>query len=198
MAQVVAAYHSISTYSDLGSAIVRFARSDLVFTVKFETLFKRPGRLRFAWTSESNSTPGYVQTGLIWCDGTTAWKNYSFQGGKPEQKKSLDLIVAGATGASSGTAHHIPRLLSDEVTGTRLDELQDLKITGKDTADGVECIVVVGFYKNDGECKVWIGREDHFIRRIEERSTQDTQEQVRTRIVVNQEISDSRFSEQGR
>lgn len=195
MRQVVETYHSFSTYADKGTAIVHL--TSLKYTVEFKTLFKRPARLRFEWTVERTEPPGLKQHGLIWSDGTNAWASYSFRGNKLEQKKDLDLAVAGATGASCDTAHTIPRLLADDVGGVRLDEIQDLKILGNDTADGVECVVLVGHYRNVPERKIWVGRTDHLIRRIEDRSQVMTREEVRTQIVVNQEIPDSRFSKRG-
>jgi outer membrane lipoprotein-sorting protein len=204
MRQVVETYHSLSTYADQGTSIVRL--TSVNYTVGFEMLFKRPARLRFEWTNERSEPPGLKQHGLIWSDGTNAWASYSFHGNKLEPKKDLDLAVAGATGASWGIAPTIPRLLTDDVSGFRLDEIQDLKIVGNDTADGVECVVLVGInryrpkptgpYASE-EWKIWVGRLDHLIRRIEKRSDGSMQEEVRTQIVVNQEIPDSRFSERG-
>jgi outer membrane lipoprotein-sorting protein len=194
--QVVAAYHSFSAYSDKGNAIVHLRDSD--YKIEFETLFKRPDKLRFAWTLEYSHTPGYHQNNVIWSDGTTAWASYSFHGSKPEQKGSLELAVASATGASWATAHTISRLLSDEVTGLRLDELRGLKVIGKDTVDGVDSVVVAGYLGSGEEYKVWIGSEDHLVRRIEKRSKDSTYQEVRKHILVNREIADSRFSESGR
>lgn len=194
--RVVAAYHSFSTYSDRGNKIVHLRSSD--YKIEFETLFKRPGKLRFAWTLEYSHTPGYRQKNVIWSDGTTAWASYSFHGSKPEQKGSLELAVASATGASWATAYTIPRLLSDEVTGLRLDELQSLKVIGKGTADGVDSVVVAGDVGSGEERKVWIGRKDYLVRRIEERSKDSTYQEVRKHILVDREIADSRFSESGR
>jgi outer membrane lipoprotein-sorting protein len=195
MRQVVETYHSLSTYADRGESIVRL--TSVNYMVEFETLFKRPARLRFEWTNERSKPRGLKQHGLIWSDGTNAWASYSFRGNKLEQKKDLDLAVAGATGASADTAHTIPRLLTDDVGGVRLDEIQNLKILGNDTADGVECVVLVGHYRNVPERKIWVGRTDHLIRRIEDRSQGMMREEVRTQIVVNEEIPDSRFSERG-
>jgi len=168
--------------------------------VEFKTLFKRPGRLRFEWTVQRTEPPGLNQRGLIWSDGTNAWASYSFHGNKLEPKKDLDLAVAGATGASWGTAATIPRLLTDDIRGSKLDKLQDLKISGNDTADGVECVVLVGnnYASVRTECKIWIGRTDHLIRRIEERSEGMRREEVRNQIVINEEIPDSRFSQRGK
>jgi hypothetical protein len=194
MRQVVETYHSLSTYADRGTSIVRL--TSVNYTVEFKTLFKRPARLRFEWTVERTES-ALKQHGLIWSDGTNAWASYSFHGNKLEPKKDLDLAVAGATGASCDTAHTIPRLLTDDVGGFRLDEIQELKILGNDTADGVECVVLVGRYRNVPERKIWVGRTDHLIRRIEERSEGMMREEVRTQIVVNQETPDSRFSERG-
>jgi len=195
MRQVIETYHSLSTYADKGTSIAR--STSVNYAVEFKTLFKRPARLRFEWTNERSEPSGLKQHGLIWSDGTNAWASYSFRGNKLEPKKDLDLAVAGATGASLGTAHRIPRLLTDDVSGRRLDEIQDLKILGNATADGVECVVLVGHYASVQECKIWVGRADHLIRRIEERSQAMMREEARTQIIVNQEIPDSRFSERG-
>jgi outer membrane lipoprotein-sorting protein len=201
MKEVVATYRALSTYSDKGTSIVRLGRVDSTYTIEFETLFKRPDKLRFAWTQRNNHTPGYKQSAVIWSDGATAWALASFRGNKPEQKKNLDAAVAAATGASWGTANKIPRLLSDEVGGLRLDEIKGSRVSGPDTADGVECVVIVGYLaigtERETERRVWIGREDHLIRRIEERWKTGTTVEARRQIVTNEDIADSRFSEQG-
>lgn len=195
MRQVVATYQSLLTYSDKGTSIVHLASVD--YRVDFETLFKRPGRLRFAWTVEYSETPGYKQSGLIWSDGTTAWASYSIHNNKLEPKKNLDLAVAGAIGASWGTANTIPRLLTDEISTVRLDELNRLRMIDNETVDGIECLVLVGYFASGEECKVWVGREDYLIRRIEERSETMRREDVRKQIVVNKDIAESRFTAQG-
>jgi hypothetical protein len=209
LSQVVAAYHSLSTYSDRGTAVDHMTGSDTVYTVEFETVFKRPNKVRFAWTSEVNHTPGHKQTGVIWCDGETAWASYSFHGNKPERKQNLEVAVAGATAASWGAAPTILGLLVDRFHEMiRLDERQGFKIAGNGSASGVESLILAAVDKDGTERKVWIGREDHLIRRIEERSKGwtrkgwqwkgQTREEVRTQIVVNRDLADSRFSKEGR
>jgi hypothetical protein len=153
MRQVVATYQSLLTYSDKGTSIVHLRSSD--HRVEFETLFKRPGRLRFAWTVEYSQPPGYKQSGLIWSDGTTGWASYSFHGNKLEPKKNLDLAVAGAIAASWGSAGTIPRLLTDQITAVRLDELNRLRMIDNEMVDGIECLVLVGYFASGEECKVW-------------------------------------------
>jgi hypothetical protein len=195
MRQVVAAYHSLSTYGDKGTSIIHLASVD--YRVDFETLFKRPGRLRFAWTVEYSETPGHKQSGLIWSDGPTAWASYSVNGNKLEPKKDLGLAIAGATGASWGSAHTIPTLLTDQVGLVRLDELKRLRMMGNETVGGVDCLVLIGYFASGEECKVWVGRDDYLIRRIEERSETMKREEVRTNIAINKELADSRFTERG-
>jgi outer membrane lipoprotein-sorting protein len=200
VAKIVTVYHSMSSYRDTGT-VVDYLRSQqrpgLEVTVRFETLFKRPNKLRFNWTVESSRIPGYEQRAMIWSDGTNTWTSYSFRGYKRERKATLDLAVAGATGASLGAAHRIPRLLTDQITGFRLDELGDLRIRGYEPTDGIECVVLVGF-RADTELTVWVGRQDHLIRRIKERWKDGTRVETRRSILVNQDIPDSKFSEQGR
>jgi outer membrane lipoprotein-sorting protein len=207
--QVIATYHSLSTYSDRGTAIVHMTSSDSVYKIEFETLFKRPNKVRFAWTLEFNHTPGHKQTGVIWCDGETAWTWYSFRDNNLERKANLEAAMASATGASWGTAPNILELLVDRFQEMiRLDERAAFKIAGKDLANGVECMKLVGTETDGDELKVWIGREDHLIRRVQEKMKGwsgyewkwkgATHEEMHTDIVVNQEIADSRFSKEGR
>jgi len=204
MRQIVDTYRSLLTYADKGRSIVRL--SSVNYTVEFETVFKRPARLRFNWTVQSSAIPAHKQHALIWSDGTKAWALYSFRGNKLEQKDDLGLAVAGATGASWRTAHDIPRLLTDDIRGFRLDEMRDLKMVGNHTIDNVDCVVLAGGYGYQSEraghyaineCKIWVGREDHLIRRIERRSEKSVQEEIRTQIVINKDIPDSKFTERG-
>jgi outer membrane lipoprotein-sorting protein len=195
MRQVVSTYQSLVTYTDKGTSIVHVVSSD--YRVEFETLFKRPGKLRFGWNVEYSHKPGHKDHSVVWSDGASAWASYSFHGNKVEPKTDLGLAVAGAIGASWGTASTIARLLTDEVRTVRLDELNRLKMIGNETVDGIDCFVVVGYFATGEECKVWVGRGDYLIRRIQERSETMQREEVRTQIVVNQEIPDSRFSQRG-
>jgi outer membrane lipoprotein-sorting protein len=196
MKQVVETYHSLSTYSDKGVSIDNVTGTNGAYEIRvdFETLFKRPRKLRFAWTLQYSYAPGKRQN-VIWSDGETVWSSYFFRRNEPSRAENLGSAVAGAIAVSQTTAHTITRLLSDEIPGIRLDELADLKVLGDDTADGVECFVLVGSYSS-GESRVWVGRQDHLIRRIEDRSKFGTRKEVRTQISVNQDIADSRFSEQ--
>lgn len=198
MKHVVDTYQSLSTYSDRGTSITKLSPDGPVYTVKFETLFKRQNKLRFAWTLEYSGIPAYKRSNVIWSDGESVWASYSSRGGKPERKISLEVAVAGAIGASWAAAHRITSLLSEEVGGVRLDQLQGLMIVGNDTVDGVRCTVVSGYLKSGTERKLWIDSKDYLIRRIAERSDSTTVEQLHTQILVNQDIANSRFSEQGR
>lgn len=206
--QVIATYHSFSTYRDRGTTVVHMRGSDVVYKVEFETLYKRPNKVRFAWTMEYNRLPGHKQNGVIWSDGETTWALYSFHGNQPEQKQSLEAAVAGATGASWGAAPTILGLLVDRFHETiRLDERQNFKIKDKDIENGVERLVLVGEDAEGDIFKVWIGSKDHLVRRIEERWKGKKhngwdwkggwREEVRTEIVVNQDLADSRFSKEG-
>jgi len=195
MARVVTTYRSLLTYSDSGTAIVSLGSTE--DKIEFETLFKRPGKLRFSWTIEHDRPKGFSQHGLIWSDGASAWVRYSFHGNKPERKKNLEVAVAGATGASYSTAHTIPRLLSVEVGGVGLDELQALRLLGTDSFDGVDCLMLVGSFRTGTEVKLWIGRRDYLVRRLQQLGKDVKIDEVRRDILVGHEIPDSRFTEQG-
>lgn len=197
LGNVVAAYHSVSTYRDNGTAIIHLTDSDASYRVEFETLFKRPNKLRFAWTQRSSRVPRYKQRGVIWYDGVAAWSRYSVRGNKVVRKRDLEVLVAGATGASWGTAHNVSALLCDEVGGTRLDDLQSVRMIGSEAVGGVECVVLLGELPSGGERKIWVGRRDNLIRRIQERFGNVKLDEVLTKISVNRDIVDSCFSENG-
>lgn len=198
MKRVVDTYRSLSTYSDQGTSITKLDPDGPVYTVKFETLFKRQNKLRFAWTLEYSRIPAYKRNNVIWSDGESVWASYSSRGGKPERKIDLGAAIAGAMGTSWAASYRITSLLSEEVGGVPLDQLQGLMIVGNDTVDGVRCTVVRGYVKSGTERKLWIDSKDYLIRRIAERSDDTTVEELHTQILVNQEIANARFSEQGR
>lgn len=197
LANIVAAYSSVSTYRDKGAAIVHLTDVDVSYRLEFETLFKRPNKLRFEWTQTYSRVPGHKQKGVIWYDGVTAWSRYSVRGNKVMRKRDLEVLVAGATGASWGTAHRVSALLCDDVRGTRLDDLRSVRIVGSDSVDGIECTVLHGEIPSGGERKIWVSKRDNLIHRIEERYGNVKLEEVLREIFVNEDIEDSRFSEIG-
>ena len=106
------------------------------------------------------------------------------------------MAVAGATGISQGMSHDVFRLLSNEVSGFRFDQLKHLRILGSEKIDGVECNIIEGF-QFESRVRLWIGREDHLVRKgIETQSDTNTNTFERTAIVVDGNIPDAVFDTQ--
>jgi hypothetical protein len=132
---------------------------------------------------------------VIWSDGTSAWSSFATTGNKSESEKSLALAVAAATGLSVCAAHAIPRLLTSEVHGLRIDDLDDYSVTGEESIDEVRCVQLTAYYRSGAKSTVWVGRDDNLIRKIVTDYPGAEQVETHTGIVVNREISDSDFKE---
>ena len=109
MGQLIAAYRSLSSYSDKGTSITRNKDGTYNKRVDFETLFKRPGKLRFAWSASYDhiDAPG-TRSNLIRCDGTTAWASYA------------------PTKTCRGSRSTLPSLLREEQVSLQLPCIQSL------------------------------------------------------------------------
>jgi outer membrane lipoprotein-sorting protein len=193
---VVATYQSLTSYRDRGVSVTQSTSGTGVpeRRLEFETLFTRPGKLRFAWDDEYSGRPGKEHY-VIWSDGTSAWSSFATTGNKPEGEKSLALAVCSATGLSVGAGHDIPRLLTNEVHGLRIDDLEDYNVTGEESIDGVRCVQLTAYYRSGAKSTVWVGRDDNLIRKIVTDHAGTEQVETRTGIVVNSDIGDSAFRE---
>jgi hypothetical protein len=193
---VVATYQSLTSYRDRGVSITTSANGTEVpeRRLEFETLFTRPGKLRFAWDEETSHWPGNTHY-VIWSDGTSAWSSFAHTDNTPERQESLALAVCSATGISAGAAHVIPKLLMTEIYGLRIDDLENYSVTGEESIDGVECVQLTAYYRSGARSTVWVGRDDNLIRRIITDHAGTEQIETRTAIVVNSEIGDSAFRE---
>lgn len=202
MSQVVATYKSLSSYRDRGRS-VQTLKSDSseknpsTVVIDFTTLFKRPNKFRFSWTRTENLGDGpYIsEKNAIWSDGTRIW-SFAASDSTPIAEESFAMAVAGATGVSQGTALHIFRLLTDDVHGFRFDQLRKLKIVRSEILSGIDCYVVQGSQYDMDNYELWIGKQDHLIRKgIDTQSDGNTASFERSGIVVNKDIADNQFRE---
>jgi len=202
--QTVATYQAMTTYRDHGWSVHTVKsfpteESPATVVIDFVTLFKRPSKFRFSWTTTDNFVGGpYTSKDAIWSDGLRVWGVWSYNENVPAPEESFNMAVAAATGVSSGTAHDIFRLLSDKISGFRFDQLRDLKIVRSEMLQGVDCYVVRGNNHGEVDHELWIGKKDHLIRKGIHTTAADgnTSTFERTDIVVNQDIQDSEFSPQ--
>ena len=166
LSQLSKAYQSVDSYSDTGlmETIWQPGEEDESTTqLSFSTHFKRPNLFRFEWCRFSRHSDLPNQVSVIWCDGKQAYSKYSFDD-KPRKEK-LNLVVAGATGVSSGTAHQILSLLIDEVGGRKISGWSDVVIAGTEEIDGEDCYRL---QRKVRDTNVWVSKLRSVILRIEE------------------------------
>ena len=200
---VVATYEAMSSYRDQGRSILtlgvqRDAGNTSRSLIEFRTLFDRHGRYVFAWTSSEDFSGENTESSsnCFWFDGSKGWYAERNYGGR-RRKSEMNLRDASAatTGISQGTSHEVFRLLTDEVGGLRYDQLKNLRITGKETTHGVDSDIVRGDYSDGSSTDLWIGRQDHLIRkRLDTALDGATTLVERTNIVVNSNIPATDFS----
>jgi outer membrane lipoprotein-sorting protein len=197
--RMVQSYRTLATYSDRGVSISHLGTGDRAFDERldFATSFKRPGKFRFAWTSQ---VP-YIKeehTNVIWSDGITSWSLYFYNDGVAKREKSLSMAIAGATGVSHGSALDISNLLMDDIGGLQLDMLKNYRIVGNENVDDVDCVILSGYYKDGTEQQIWVDKKDYVVRRIVEiEKGVTTREATLHDIKLNMELSDSSFTQDG-
>jgi outer membrane lipoprotein-sorting protein len=198
--KVVTTYQSLTSYQDSGRNIQTLGRkppgdNPPNITIEFKTYFKRSDKFLFSWISIEDLGDGiWKEKNAIWSDGKKAWSSYSYDHNVSGQEENFGMASAEATGITNGASHDIFRLLTDKVTGTRLDQLKDLNIVGSEKVFGIDSYIVRG--KTDlYMSKLWIGKSDYIIRRgMDTWSDGTTMTFERTGIILNQDIPDERFT----
>ena len=121
------AYAGCKTYRDSGAVKTDFIGADRNFTSEkpFTTAFVRPDKFRYEF--KDTKPNGRVSRFIAWKDGKDVRLWWDVQPGE-KKHDSLDIPVAMGTGISGSSAHTVPALLlPDEVSGSRLSELTDVK-----------------------------------------------------------------------
>lgn len=73
------------------------------------------------------------------------------------------MVVAGATGVSSGIAHVVIALLMEEIDGHRLTNLIDLSYVGSEALNGEECHHLHHSLRNS---HIWVSKKRSVLLRI--------------------------------
>lgn len=161
-------YRSLEGYSDTGVSRSLGLRRPRICT--FETSYLRPGLFRFAFeTPHPSPRRKHLSSKcVVGHDGEAPYffsKHYS-GAEQLEHPESLDLAVAGATGISSATAHHIGSLLFVEISGFTLLDLRRVRFRRNRMVLGVPCISVSGHHPRGGRYTAWFGADDLLLRRL--------------------------------
>jgi len=169
--QMAGAYGACKSYCDTGMVKTIFFTDDDTSIDKkpFTTAFVRPDRLRFEY-SFTHPIPGsQPKRHIVWAKGKDVRVWWDLEPGI-QKKASLNVALGGATGASSGSAHTIPKLLMpEEIEGAGVAELHQLRRMADTLLEDVACYRIEGKHKaSDGEpMTLWISKQTFLIHRID-------------------------------
>jgi hypothetical protein len=197
LAEVVKAYASMDSYSDVGSVTEQVHPGDPALRTEFSTLYKRPNLFRFEFSRPHPYPPlrHIVTRHIVGCDGFGA---YSLQRGHESEptlqtRDDLAHAVAGATGVSSGSAHNIGRLLLHEVAGMSILDLINPQFGAEMEIAGARCYSISARLPKGGERELCIERGTLLVRRVRTNHGKVPAEEVREAIRVNPPLDDASF-----
>ncbi len=163
---VLAAYAGFVSYTDVGTVdSLGLPGAGL----EFQTYFKRPLNFRFHWLSWhpyfGKTKPANENT--VWTDGKVFNRCYH---GETKTSKSFSMMIAGATGVSSGSVHNILNILvpgSLELSHV-WHEMTEIRLLPDEMVDGAECFHIIGTIKNSEDAEVWVEKKSSIVRRLKE------------------------------
>lgn len=189
-------YATYSSYQDEGVVITTYheATGGRIDKLSFKLFFSRPNRFRFEWLDYYLQESGLLK--VVWSDGADAFVYW--EPDRYEKKESLELIIAGATGISGGSAYTIPRLLIPAIEGWALTELTKTVLVGEEIFEGEVCYRIKGFDSGDDLTEIWISKTDFLIRKVTTHSTFETfstvEDEIHRNIKTNQPIAKTIFA----
>jgi hypothetical protein len=195
---VVTRYGSFTSYADEGSVRQQLKPEYPDIVTRFSTLFRKPAHFRFEF-SRPHSYPGLrdvVSRTLVVSDGASV--RYALR--RPQQPLQIETMdslaraVARATGVSSGSVHHIGRLLLPEVSGLSLLDLVDAQLDADATIGPMPCYRLTARHPRNGAPEeLWIEKDTLLIRKRKHSGTfpaEETRENVR----VNEPLDEALFN----
>jgi hypothetical protein len=201
LAEVAARYASITSYSDCGAVHTHLIDNDRMFTTIFSTLYKKPSLYRFEFERPNPYPPlqNIITRHAVVFDGSTAhtWKQRGTDAPQSKVAESFSLAIAAATGVSSGSAHHIGRLLIPTISGYSILDLVDLRQDMDTVVDGTPCYSVAARYPKSAtpDMEFVIEKDTLLIRRIKTfGGAIFSATELRHNIRVNEPIDDAMFS----
>lgn len=180
-------YAEAASYSDVNSAVYRNRDGSERLTVSFRIWFARPDRFRVDAESKSPSSSAPRREAL-WTDGKT------IRGWASDKPVSILAKMQLAGSGMFGTyAYHVPTLLEESYGARRrLHELTAPKLVGEEAVEGVDCYKVSGAWSGDNY-RIWIGKEDHLVHKIEATYSDHELAEIHREIVIDQPIDPEIF-----
>jgi outer membrane lipoprotein-sorting protein len=158
--QMEATYAATRSYLDNSSARFRNPDGSEGTQVDFKLWFSRPKFFRIDATTRRAPDAKPVRE-VMWFDGEMArmWSSTS-----PVVARTK-IQLAGSK--MFGTyAYHVPTMLEASYAGPRrLHQLESTTLAGEEAVEGVDCYHVKGAWQGD-PYEVWVGKEDHLVRKI--------------------------------
>ena len=161
--QVKEAYSALNTYQDEGVASV--FRSNKTKTIPFRNFFSKPSKVRFEFVTFHPFFPLSLWpiNYAVWYDGTNS---YFACGGKVEKRNSIYAAWGGAYGKSFDASPHLSSFLLQRALGSGVYKGKYWTVVGTGKVRDVDCIhAEVKQWRGD-DVHVWVGKQDHMIRRI--------------------------------
>ena len=189
-------YSRLASYQDEGILVTTNDEptGGTIEKMPFKTFFKRPNLFRFEWTDFVITKLGTKR--LVWSNGKEAFTYW--EPDRYEKEESLGLAVAGASGASSGTAHTVSELLlPNEIGDSGLKRLVRVSLLGEDVVEGVPCYHIKATEVSD-LIELWVGKNDSLLRKLRRETKFPDRlwirEEVRRKIQVDQSIPEVVFN----
>lgn len=188
-------YGGVASYQDAG-VVEEFSGKTTAKrrkVISFETYFARPQFFRFEWM-DFHFSPESTGKNILWCDGKQTYSLYTFEP-EVEVREDLSMGIAGATGISRSSAHTVPRLLSEAVSGFTLTELKRLSLVGQEQFEGEACYVVRGYHPFGQAWDMWITKRDFLLRKLKTPNEDGSfAEEIHRNIKVNLKIPPEIFN----
>jgi len=192
IADMEATYAAMRSYADTGVVHMYNRDEKEPDEIRFDTAYVRPNHLRFAWVSHHPYRPlRHIEWhSVIWSNhsGAFAWHRHNNEGTSQTREESMPMVIAGATGVSAGAAHTVTNLLLPPSGDFSFRELEKLHIVGIEEIDGVKCHYLFGMHPEFGTHELWVGIDDHLLRKTRDFVGGDPCEQFRRAIRINVDI----------
>ena len=197
IASTVEAYASLRSYSDVGVVLTHLTANEDPNETTFETMFARPRLFRFAWIAHHPYAPlrKVEWRSIIWSDGVGVFSRLGFsEPVKTETQGSLIIAIASATGVSAGSAYTVPSMLMPELGASYTIGLTSVTLVGAVTFEGAACAHIAATNRRGDPVDLWVGADDHLIRKVQMRLSGVLVEEIHRDIHTNQPIPLSSFS----
>ncbi len=188
------AYASAKTYSDEGTVCdSRNGERDSSSTT-FRIYFVRPDQLRFEMTNNVGS-PHFPEEHKILC--TDGRQTCSWWQSNPQIITNRDVFsgISGFTGISGRAAHNIPSLLQTNFGWQEyLYDISSPRVLRDRVFNKTACYRIQGKGRGNRQYEIWIGKSDHFIRKIQTTYPDFYVEEIHENIAVDRPIAGDIFT----